>query len=137
MAMSCSASRYDIKKFNDTNDFSLWKIKMQALLKNLGLKEALREEPRDKEKVVDSGKSLSAEQRVDIEEKLFNTLILSSGDKVLREVSKMTTALEIWKRLDNLYLTKTLSSWLYLKTKFFTFKMKKKKKKLQEHIDEG
>ena len=133
--MSCSASRYDIKKFNDTNDFSLWKIKMQALLENLGLKEALREEPRDKEKVGDGAETLLAEQRVDVEEKAFNTLILSLGDKVLREVSKMTTALEIWKRLDNLYLTKTLSSRLYLKTKFFTFKMKEKQK-LQDHIDE-
>lgn len=54
MAMSSSASRYDIEKFNGSNDFSLWKIKMQALLENLGLKEALREEPRDKEKVGDS-----------------------------------------------------------------------------------
>ena len=75
--MSGSASRYDIEKFNSPNDFSLWKIKMQALLGNLGLKETLGEEPRDKEKVGESAKTLSTEQRADIEEKAFNTLILS------------------------------------------------------------
>lgn len=44
MALSASSSRYDIEKFNGNNDFALWKIKMQALLENLGLKEALKEE---------------------------------------------------------------------------------------------
>ena len=135
MALFKSASRYNIEKFNGSNGFSLWKIKMQTLLDNLGLKEALKEESRDKDKVGDGIKTLSANQRADIEEKAFNTLILSLGDKVLREVSKMTIALEIWKKLDSLYLTKTLSSRLYLKTKFFTFRMKENQK-LQDHIDE-
>lgn len=95
--MSRFASRYDIEKFNGPNDFSLWKIKMQALLGNLGLKEALKEESKDKDKVGDGSKTLSVEQRADIEEKAFNTLILSLGDKALREVSKMSTALEFGK----------------------------------------
>lgn len=47
----------------------------------------------------------------------------------------MTTTLEIWKKLDNLYLTKTLSSRLFLKARFFTFRMKDNQK-LQDHIDE-
>ena len=81
MALSGSASRYDIEKFNSSNNFSLWKIKMQTLLGNLGLKAALREESKDKEKVGDEVKILSAEQRVDIEEKAFNTLIFSLGIK--------------------------------------------------------
>ena len=60
MALSESASRYNIEKFNGSNDFSLWKIKMQALLDNLGLKEAPKEESRDKDKVGDETKTLSA-----------------------------------------------------------------------------
>ena len=83
MALSGSTSRYDIEKFNGSNDFSLWKIKMQALLSNLGLKEVLKEESKhkDKDKVGDGIKTLSADQRADIEEKAFNILILSLGDK--------------------------------------------------------
>jgi len=81
MALLASSSRYDVEKFNSNNDFALWKIKMQALLGNLGLKEALKEE--SKEKVGEGVKMLMAEQKANIEEKVYNTLILSLGDKVL------------------------------------------------------
>ena len=47
----------------------------------------------------------------------------------------MTTTLEIWKKLDSLYLIKTLPSQLFLKARFFTFRMKDNQK-LQDHIDE-
>lgn len=41
MASATPAARYDIEKFDGTNDFGLWRIKMKALMGNLGLKEAL------------------------------------------------------------------------------------------------
>ena len=41
MAFAASATRYDIEKFDGTNDFGLWRIKMKTLMGNLGLKEAL------------------------------------------------------------------------------------------------
>ena len=41
MASTASSARYDIEKFDGTNDFGLWRIKMKALLGNLGLDEAL------------------------------------------------------------------------------------------------
>jgi len=39
-----TSSRYDVEKFDGNNDFALWKIKMEALLGNLGLEKALKEE---------------------------------------------------------------------------------------------
>ena len=65
----------------------------------------------------------------------YNTLILSLGDKVLREVSKLKSVAEIWLRLESLYMTKTLSSRLFLKAKLFTFKMQEGQN-LHSHIDE-
>ena len=62
-------------------------------------------------------------------------MILSLGDKVLREASKMTTALSLWNRLETLYLTKTLSTRLFLKTRFFSFRMGEGQK-LHDHIDD-
>ena len=44
MASSPSISRHDIEKFDGQNDFALWKMKMSALLGNLGLEEALEGE---------------------------------------------------------------------------------------------
>ena len=49
-------------------------------------------------------------------------------------MSKMTTAEEFWNRLYALYMTKTLSNRLFLKTKFFSFKMSENQR-LQDHMD--
>ena len=102
-------------------------MKMRALLGNLGLEEALDGE-------VKMPKTYSNEQKKEVIMKAYNTLILSLRDKVLWEVSQMKTATELWLKLESLYMTKTLSSRLYLKAKFFTFKMSKGQK-LQGHID--
>ena len=79
-------------------------------------------------------KTYSEDKKKEIGKKAFNNLILSLGDKVLQEVSKMQTAAEFWLKLERLYMTKSLSSRLYLKSKFFTFKMQEEQK-LQDHID--
>ena len=42
--MGPTASRYDIDKFDGTNDFGLWRIKMEALLCSQGLERALEQE---------------------------------------------------------------------------------------------
>ena len=41
MTSAAPVARYDIEKFDGTNNFGLWRIKMKALMGNLGLKEAL------------------------------------------------------------------------------------------------
>ncbi|XP_024025082.1 uncharacterized protein LOC112092666 [Morus notabilis] len=68
-------------------------------------------------------------------ERAYNTLILDFSDKMLREIVKMKSAAEICLKLESLYMMKSLSNWLYLKAKFFTFKMTESKD-IQEHIDE-
>jgi len=41
----------------------------------------------------------------------------------------------LWSKLESFYMTKSLSSRLYLKAKFFTFKMQEGQK-LRSHIDD-
>nr|GEX87618.1 zinc finger, CCHC-type [Tanacetum cinerariifolium] len=62
-------------------------------------------------------------------------LILRLGDWVLWEVTKETTASEIWKKLETSYMTKSLANHLYLKKKLYTFNMHPGKSQ-SEHIDE-
>ena len=83
-----SAYRYDIEKFNGLNDFGLWKMKMRALLGNLGLEDEIEGESKMPKTYID-------EQKKEIVKKAYNTLILSLGDNMLWEVSKMTTATEL------------------------------------------
>ncbi|KAL8532034.1 hypothetical protein ACS0TY_008585 [Phlomoides rotata] len=84
--MGMGSARFDVEKLTDKIDFSLWKMKVRALLIHQGLGAALRkEEPSDKGK----GK---VEDFEEIQEKAHSMIILCLGDKVLREVSKETTA---------------------------------------------
>ena len=91
MASASSSARYDIEKFDRSNDFGLLKIKMRALLRNLGLEEALEAEKKLPENATKEQKKDFSKHRKEINKRAYNTLILSLGDKVLREVSRMET----------------------------------------------
>ena len=84
-----------IKQDDGSNIFSLWKMKMLALLGNLGLNEALAGEAQ-------MTTSYTKEKK-EIMKKVYSTFIHSLGDKVLRKVSKIKTAADIWLKLESLY----------------------------------
>lgn len=64
---------------------------------------------------------ISAEE---IEEWALTTLQVAMGEKVISEISSETTARGIWNKLEELYLTKSLTNRLILLRTFFTYKMK-------------
>ncbi|GJT61752.1 hypothetical protein Tco_1005285 [Tanacetum coccineum] len=45
-----------------------------------------------------------------IQKKAYNALILCLGDRVLREITKETTAVGIWKKLETLCMIKSLAN---------------------------
>ena len=74
-----SAAKFEIDKFNGKNDFSLWRVKMHALLVQQGLWKALK------------GKdalpaTLSDEEKEDLLEWAHSAIQLSLVDEVLREI---------------------------------------------------
>ena len=80
--MASSITRFDIEKFDRKNDFGLWQIKMRALMVQLGCDAALETLPADME----------AGEKAALMKKAYSTLILCLGDRVLREVTKETSA---------------------------------------------
>ena len=124
--MASSSSKVDIEKFDGTNDFGLWKMKMRAHLGNLGLMKALEGKLPE---------TMEVEKKEEALDKAYNTLILCLGDNVLREIVKCKSAAEVWLKLESLYMTKSLSSRLYLKARFFTWKMVEGKE-IQAHIND-
>ncbi|TXG51781.1 hypothetical protein EZV62_024305 [Acer yangbiense] len=54
---------------------------------------------------------------------------------VLREVNEEKTASDVWKKLESLYLTKSLTNKIYLKERLFGFKMDPSKN-LGQNLDE-
>ncbi|GJV40052.1 hypothetical protein Tco_1418492 [Tanacetum coccineum] len=89
--MANSITRFDIEKFNGKNDFGLWQIKMRALMVQQGCDAALETLPADME----------AGEKAALMKKAYSILILCLEDRVLREVTKETTAAGIWTKLTN------------------------------------
>uniref|UniRef100_A0A803P371 Zinc finger, CCHC-type n=1 Tax=Cannabis sativa TaxID=3483 RepID=A0A803P371_CANSA len=85
------AARFEIDKFNRTNDFRLWRIKMKALLVYNGISEAIDEE--SLKEIADEKKK--KKKKKEIKTKAHNAILLSLGDEVLREVSSEDKALRM------------------------------------------
>nr|GEU78596.1 hypothetical protein [Tanacetum cinerariifolium] len=105
--------KFDIKKFVETGDFGLWRIKMRALLIQHGCEAALEVLPKDME----------SQAKTKLNKKAHSAVILCLGNKVLREVTGETTAAEVWSKLETLYMIKSLANKLYLKKKLYTLCM--------------
>lgn len=79
--------------------------------------------------------SKSPKQAAEIDKKARSTIISSLSDSFIKEVAKEITVAELWAKLENLYMTKSLANMLYIKKKIFTLKMVNGSS-LEEHIDE-
>ncbi|GJX67378.1 hypothetical protein Tco_0303105 [Tanacetum coccineum] len=125
-----SIAKFDVEKFDGSNDFGLWRVKMRCLLIQHGWEAALDPFP---ETMADAEKT--AALKTDVYKKAHSALLLCLDNKVLREVNKEDSAAGVWLKLETLYMTKSLANKLYLKKKLFTFYMDSGKK-LSEHVDE-
>ncbi|KAK2414619.1 alpha carbonic anhydrase [Trifolium repens] len=118
-------SKWEIEKFTGNNDFGLWKVKMRAILIQQKCVEALK------------GKTLmpanlSDAEKTEMDEKAHSAIILCLGDKVLREVAKEKTAVEMWTKLDSLYMTKSLAHKQLLKQQLYFFRMVENKSVVEQ-----
>jgi hypothetical protein len=59
----------------------------------------------------------------DLDEKALSALQLSLSPDVLREVMNAKSAAELWNKLEELYMTKSLANKLLLKERIYTIRM--------------
>ncbi|GJW68955.1 hypothetical protein Tco_0123379 [Tanacetum coccineum] len=123
-----SIAKFDVEKFNASNDFGLWRVKMKCLLIQHSWEAALDPFPG----TMTNGDKTAA-LKTDVYKKAHSALILCLDNKV-RKVNKEDSAARVWLKLETLYIKKSLANKLYLKKKLFTFYMHLGKK-LFEHID--
>ncbi|KAK9185556.1 hypothetical protein WN943_025912 [Citrus x changshan-huyou] len=124
-----SLSKPDIERFTIGGDFSLWRMKMRALLIHQGLESALEEDD-----LGDASSSVSDEKKRQIQNKAHSTLILSLSDSILREISEEKTTLGISNKVEALCMKKSLAHRLFLKKRLYTFSMREGVS-IREHID--
>ena len=117
-----------MERFNGKGDFGFWCKRMRAILIQQKVVLALNGEK-------NLSSSMSEAEKEKMLETAYSIIILYLSDNVLRQVSKETTAEGIWMKLESLYMTKSLTNRIYLKAKFFGFKMQEDKS-LDENLDE-
>jgi len=120
-------AKYKVENFDGHNSFSLWRVKMRALLAQQGLYMTLW-----KDKLPTTMKKDDQEE-LDI--KALSAIQLCLSDEVLQEVVDEMTAIELWLRLESLYMTKSITNRLYLKQSLYTLRMREGMS-LKTHLDE-
>ncbi|KAL5567130.1 hypothetical protein UlMin_030294 [Ulmus minor] len=107
---------FDIEKFDGTSNYFLWKKKLKAIGMQLKVDVALEEKPK-------LHVTMTTFERSEMFKTAYSTIFLHLSYNVLRQVDRLETAAEIWKKLDELYLVKSLPNKIYLLERFFGFKM--------------
>ncbi|CAL1359620.1 unnamed protein product [Linum trigynum] len=116
-----------IEKFTRKNSFAIWQIKMQALLKHEGLWGLLS--AKQKKAAVDDDESNT------LEEKAHSTIMLLWSDDVIIEVAAEKTSAGLWLKLESLYMMKSLTNKLHLKTRLFSLRMQEVTP-LRDHLEQ-
>ncbi|GJW06518.1 hypothetical protein Tco_1568941 [Tanacetum coccineum] len=101
-----SSQLVNIEKFTGKSNFSLWRIKIRALLKQQGIWALIAGTKPDD--MSDVNYKLQ-------EEKAHSTILLCLSDEVLYEVGDEESAAGVWKQLETIYMTKSLTNKLLLK----------------------
>ena len=91
-----------------------------AVLNYQKLDDALEERIEKLEKESDAAKKSETKT---IMKQARSAIIMNLADNVLRQVIGEKTALGIWNKLQQLYMAKSTSSKIFLKGKFYGFKM--------------
>ena len=95
-----SALNAKIDKFTRRNSFSLWQIKMRALLKQQGLWAPLAK----KDPGADTAKMAN------LEEKAHATIMLCLANDIITEIADQDTAAGLWLKIESLYMMKSLTN---------------------------
>jgi len=116
MTSEIKMSRFDVEKFNGSQNFGIWQRKIMALLVHQGLHKAISKEgkPEDMKKC----------DWDELDLKASSTILLCLADEVINNVAEAKTASEMWEKLEILYMSKSLCNKLFLLRQLYSLRMK-------------
>ena len=120
-----SNAKFDIEKFDGTNNFGMWQCEVLDLLFREGSDIALSSKPKD----------ISDEDWKYVNRQACGTIRLCLAKDQKYFVMKETMASSLWKKLEDKYMTKSIENRLYLKKKLYRFQYKKGISMI-EHLDD-
>jgi hypothetical protein len=111
-----SSVKYDLPLLGWDTRFSLWQVKMQAVLSQTDVDDAL-----DGFRKKDVKTWTDEERRKD--HKALPHIHLHMSNNILQEVLTEKTAAALWLKLESICMSKYLTSKMYMKMKLFTHKL--------------
>ena len=110
------SEKYDIEKYDGKTSFALWQVRMAAILSSLGIKGAIY----GREKLVEA---VTDKKWLDMDDKALSTIQLCLSNATLQEVLSEKTAKDLWEKLEDIYMKKSLTNRLRLKMRLYTLRM--------------
>ncbi|KAK8918612.1 hypothetical protein KSP39_PZI021035 [Platanthera zijinensis] len=107
-------TKFEIPKYDDKIDFGLWQKRIKAVLVQQGLHKALlvKEKSRKKD---------DEWEKLDL--KAINTIQLCLTDEVMYNVVDTETTTDLWTKLEELYMSKSLTNKLYVEKQLYRLRM--------------
>ena len=112
--MASMASKFEVARFDGTRNFGLWQTRVKDLLAQQGISRALNEKKPAK---VDDDKW------EEMQAQACATIRLCLTDQIMYHVMDETSPKKIWDKLEEQFMSKTLTRKLYLKQKLYGLKM--------------
>ena len=106
--MMVSNAKFEVEKFDGMNNFGMWQCEVMDVLVQQELDITLEDKP---ERMSDK----------DWEKYSCGTILLCLAKNQKYFVMRETKAKELWKKLEDKYMTKSVENRLYLKKKLFRF----------------
>jgi hypothetical protein len=117
LMVKVQSSKFEVEKFNDKNNFELWKLKMRDLLVQQGLQKVLAGKTK-------KPTSMTDKDWEDLDARALSTIHLCLADEVLFNIVGEETTTGLWNRLESLYMTKSLTNKIFLKRQLYNLRMK-------------
>ena len=109
-------TKTSIEKFDRNVNFSMWRLKMEAILIQDGCELALQG-------VEEKPSEMTLQEFAELDKRARSGIILNLAYEVLAEVAAETTAKGMWDSLKAIYMKKTMENRLYLKQKLYSLRM--------------
>ncbi|KAK8916497.1 hypothetical protein KSP39_PZI022667 [Platanthera zijinensis] len=109
------AAKFEFPKYDGRIDFGLWQKRIKVVLVQQGLHKALL--GNDKAKVKDD------DEWDELDLKAISTIQLCLADEVMYNVVEVETTVDLWRKLEELYMSRSLTNKLYVKKQLYSLRM--------------
>ncbi|KAE8729042.1 hypothetical protein F3Y22_tig00004004pilonHSYRG00037 [Hibiscus syriacus] len=113
-APAMSRAKFEVAKFDGQGNFGLWQTRVKDLLAQQGILKALRPT---------KPASMDEEDWEELQQRAAGTIRLCLADEVMYHVMHLSSPDEIWRKLKSQFMSKSLTTKLYLKQRLYGLKM--------------